>query len=65
MALPVSLFFDALACCRRSQVSRALMSGRLRSLRCATRCAGAKPLISRSMTNRASMRLTASLAIGA
>jgi hypothetical protein len=65
MALPVSLFLDTLARCSRNQLSRPMMSGRLRSVRTFTRCCGAEPLISRSMANSASMRVTASLAIGA
>src|SRR5258708_4014480 len=62
MALPVSLLLDTLARCSPNQ---ARMSGQLRSVRTATRCGGARPLISRSMVNSASMRATASLAIGA
>jgi hypothetical protein len=65
MALPVSLFLDTLVRCSRNQISNAATSGRLRSVRTATRCGGARPLISRSMANSASIRATASVAIGA
>jgi hypothetical protein len=60
----VSLFLDTLPRCSRNQLSNARMSGRLRSMRTPTRSDGARPLISRSMPNSASMRATASLAIG-
>jgi hypothetical protein len=65
MALPVSLFLETLARCPRNQLSSAVTNGRLRLVRAPTRCGGARPLISRSMANSASMRPTASLAIGA
>ena len=65
MALAVSLFLETLARCSRSQVCSSMMSGRLRSWRTRTRSCGVMPLISRSMANSASMRSTASIAIGA
>lgn len=46
-------------------VEEAMMRGRLRSWRAAMRCGGGTPLMSRSMANSASMRVTASMAIGA
>ena len=65
MALPVSLFLETRARCSRNQLSSALTSGRLRSWRACTRSCRVRPLISRSMANSASMRSTASVAIGA
>jgi len=65
MALAVSLLPESLARRSRNQVSSAAASGRLRSLRTRIRSCGAAPLISRSMANSASMRSTASIAIGA
>ena len=65
MALPVSLLLETSARCSRNQLSRSMTSGRLRSIRTPMRCGGVSPLISRSMSNNASMRVTASAAIGA
>jgi len=65
IALAVSLFLESLPRCVRSQVSSSAISGRLRSFRTARRCCGVMPLISRSVADRASMRSTAAIAIGA
>src|SRR4051794_13821157 len=46
-------------------VCNSIMSGRLRSWRTRARSGGVRPLISRSMANRTSMRSTAAAAIGA
>ena len=48
----------------RSQASKLSMSGFDRSWRTARRSAGGLPLISRSMANNLSIRVTASMAIG-
>jgi hypothetical protein len=56
---------DSLAYCWRSQVPSASTRGRLRSCLTFLRSTGDSPLISRSMANSASMRATASIAIGA
>jgi len=65
IALAISLCADSLRRCSRSQVSSATTSGRLRSLRTRLRSCGGLPFISRSIANSASMRSTASIAIGA
>lgn len=65
IALVVSLFSESRARSSRNQVCSSMISGRLRSWRTRRRCCGMRPLISRSMANRTSMRLTASAAIGA
>lgn len=64
MALAVFDFADSLAYWSRSQASRSRISGRDRWLRTARRCSAEAPLISRSIANSASIRLTASMAIG-
>jgi hypothetical protein len=50
--------------CSRSHASSAVRSGALRSLRIRSRSSAARPLMPRSISNRASIRLTASSAIG-
>ncbi len=65
MALPVSLLLETRPRCSRSQFCSAMTSGRMRSWRKRTRSSGVAPLISRSMANKVSMRLTTSIAIGA
>ena len=65
MALATSFFADSLARCLRSHVPSSVTSGRLRSLRTRCRSGGGLPLMSRSIANSASMRSTASIAIGA
>jgi hypothetical protein len=56
---------ESIARCARNQISNSAVNGRLRSWRAARRSSGEAPLISRSMANSASMRLTVSMAIGA
>ena len=65
MALATSFLAESLARCWRSHVSSAVTSGRLWSLRTRCRSGGGLPLMSRSIANRASMRSTASIAVGA
>ena len=65
MALATSFFADSLARCLRSHVSNSVTSERLRSLRTRCRSGGGLPLMARSIANSASMRSTASIAIGA
>ena len=66
MALAISLLAGELGALLAQPGSPVEMtSGRLRSSRTATRSCGVRPLISRSMANSASMRSTASIAIGA
>lgn len=55
---------DNLGRCSRSHASRATSRGALCSLRTCNRSSALRPLISRSISNRASMRLTDSKAIG-
>ena len=64
MALARSLPRDSLARCSRSQISRSATKGALDSCRTARRRSALWPLIERSMSNRASMRRTASSASG-
>jgi hypothetical protein len=65
IALVVSLFLERLARGSRNHASSSTIRARLRSWRTRNRSCEARPLISRSMANRTSMRLTASAAIGA
>jgi hypothetical protein len=65
MALAISFLAESLVRCLRSHVSRSATSGRLCSLRTCWRSCGGLPAMSRSMANSASIRSTASIAIGA
>ena len=60
MALATSLPRESLARCSRIQASRSATSGALSSWRTALRLSALCPLIVRSMSNRASIRRTAS-----
>ena len=64
MALATALCRESLARSERVHSSSAATSGALLERRAASRSSEVAPLISRSMSNRASMRLTASSAIG-
>jgi len=64
MALAISLPRESLARCSRIQASALATSGALSSCRTALRLSGLCPLIARSISNRASIRRTASSASG-
>ena len=64
MALATSLPRESLARCSRIQLSRSATNGALSSCRTARRCSALWPLIERSISNRTSMRRTASRASG-
>ena len=64
MALATALCRESLARSKRVHSSSAATSGALLERRAASRSSAVTPLISRSMSKMASMRLTASSAIG-
>jgi hypothetical protein len=64
MALATALCRESLARSERVHSSSAATSGALLERRAASRSSAVTPLISRSMSKMASMRLTASSAIG-